>query len=205
MTSSFTHWLGDDEPQGLLDQIVARLQSLDGLGDAYFERLRQNEMATTVAKVLSTSADYGVVWIVLAAWLARKPGQQRTRAIAALALAGVGSYGINRLVKSLVNRERPEGVDEFHSAGAIPLRRPSSSSFPSGHTMAAFAAAIALPPSAGGVALATGFASAVAASRVQLRAHHLSDVIAGAVIGIVIGICVRMVLSLFFSPKKKAE
>ncbi|MGH8981247.1 MAG: phosphatase PAP2 family protein, partial [Acidimicrobiales bacterium] len=43
-------------------------------------------------------------------------------------------------------------------------------------------------------AVALTFAGAVAASRVHLRAHHLSDVLAGALIGSVTGVAVRRVV-----------
>lgn len=190
---------------GFIRRLVAKLTSFDGVGDAYFDRLRGNETANQVARVLSTLSDYGVVWVLLAAWLARKPGPQRKRTILALALAGVGSYTLNKAVKNHFERERPSGAQAFHENGGIPLRRPSSPSFPSGHTMAAFAAAIAIPPSMGGVALASAFASAIALSRVQLKAHHLSDVLAGASLGIALGLIVRAALSIFGVGATKAS
>jgi membrane-associated phospholipid phosphatase len=39
-----------------------------------------------------------------------------------------------------------------------------------------------------------GFAGAVAASRVHLRAHHPSDVVGGAVIGALLGVALRPVI-----------
>ena len=71
------------------------------------------------------------------------------------------------------------------------MRTPTSSSFPSGHTLAAFCTAFVLADSDAGTAANVGFATAVAASRVHLRAHHPTDVIGGAVIGSVLGLGLR--------------
>ena len=100
----------------------------------------------------------------------------------ALAAAGFSSLLVSRVVKAAVERQRPE---DHLDAG---VRTPSSSSFPSGHTLAAFCTAFVLGDSDAGTAANVGFAAAVAASRVHLRAHHPTDVIGGAVIGSVLGL-----------------
>ena len=76
------------------------------------------------------------------------------------------------------------------------VRTPTSSSFPSGHTLAAFATAVVLPDSNPEMAAYVGFAGAVAASRVHLRAHHPSDVLGGAAIGAALGLLLRPVANL---------
>ena len=95
---------------------------------------------------------------------------------------------MSRMVKAAVERQRP---DE-HLAAAV--RTPTSSSFPSGHTLAAFCTAFVLGDSDAGTAANVGFAAAVAASRVHLRAHHPTDVIGGAVIGSVLGLGLRPIV-----------
>ena len=77
---------------------------------------------------------------------------------------------VNRAAKSVVERQRPEEQLD------VRVRTPTSNSFPSGHTLAAFATAVVLPDSTAETAAYVGFAGAVAASRVHLRAHHPSDV-----------------------------
>jgi membrane-associated phospholipid phosphatase len=57
--------------------------------------------------------------------------------------------------------------------------------------LAAFTTAALLPEGAGQGALCLGFAGAVAAARIHLRAHHASDVIGGALIGGVLGVLAR--------------
>jgi undecaprenyl-diphosphatase len=163
--------------------------SFDETIDAAFEPLRGRPQIDRAAAVVSNLADYGLVWVLLALCKARRRGPNRRRAIAALGLAGVSAYGVNRTVKSAVERERP---GEHLEAS---VRTPSSSSFPSGHTLAAFCTAFALSESAPESAAYVGFAAAVAASRVHLRAHHPSDVLGGAAIGSVLGLALRPVLN----------
>jgi membrane-associated phospholipid phosphatase len=90
----------------------------------------------------------------------------------------------------MVERQRPEEHLEAR------VRTPSSSSFPSGHTLAAFCTAYVLSESQVETATYVGFAGAVAASRVHLRAHHPSDVLGGAAIGAVLGLLLRPVVNL---------
>jgi undecaprenyl-diphosphatase len=157
--------------------------------DAAFEPLRGRPRVDAAAALVSNLADYGLVWVVLALFKARRHGPDRRRALAALTVAGVSSYGVNRAVKSAVQRQRP---DEHLEAA---VRTPSSSSFPSGHTLAAFTTAFALAGSSAETAAYVGFAGAVAASRVHLRAHHPSEVVGGAAIGSLLGLLLRPLLN----------
>jgi len=164
--------------------------AIDEAGEAWSERLRGARGADVGAAVLSNLSDHGVVWVVLAGLKARRQGPTRRRAIWTLACAGIASFSVNRTVKQLVGRSRPVATAAV-SPGPLPVRQPSSSSFPSGHTLAAFCTAIALGDGPEETAAMLGFAAAVAASRVHLRAHHLSDVLGGAAIGALTGLAVR--------------
>ena len=75
----------------------------------------------------------------------------------------------------------------------MPVRKPKTSSFPSGHTLAAFCAATVLsrPGDRSGNALLYGAAGLIGVSRIHLRAHHASDVAGGVVLGTVLGLVVR--------------
>lgn len=166
------------------------MTAIDEAVDAAFEPLRGNPQADRAAAVLSNLADYGLIWVVLAAFKARRRGPNRRRAVVALAAAGFSSMIVNRVVKEAVARERP---DDHLSAT---VRAPTSSSFPSGHTLAAFCTAFVLADSDAQTAANVGFAAAVAASRVHLRAHHPTDVIGGAAIGSVLGLGLRPFVNL---------
>jgi undecaprenyl-diphosphatase len=110
--------------------------------------------------------------------------------VVSLAAAGFSSLVVNQVVKDAVSRQRPDD----HLTAAV--RTPSSSSFPSGHTLAAFCTAFVLGETDTQTAANVGFATAVAASRVHLRAHHPTDVLGGAAIGSVLGLALRPVVNL---------
>jgi len=166
------------------------MSTIDEAVDAAFEPLRGNPQADRAAAVLSNLADYGLIWVVLAGIKARRRGPARRRAVVALAAAGFSSLIVNRVVKKAFERERPEE----HLVATV--RTPSSSSFPSGHTLAAFCTAFVLADTDAQTVANVGFAAAVAASRVHLRAHHPSDVIGGAAIGSVLGLGLRPIVNL---------
>jgi undecaprenyl-diphosphatase len=167
------------------------LGALDDAADRVLDRVRGRRGTDAVAAVVSNLSDYGLVWVLVAGVQARRGGPARRRAVLTLFLAGVTSFTLNRAIKRLAGRQRPEGAANDSSTDAPRVRRPTSSSFPSGHTLAAFTTAIAIGDGTGQQAAALAFASAVAVSRVHLRAHHASDVVGGAVIGTLLGLAVR--------------
>jgi undecaprenyl-diphosphatase len=166
------------------------MNAFDQRVDAALEPLRGRPETDLAASVVSNLADYGLVWVVLALIKGRKRGPNRRRAVVSLGAAGVSSLLVSRAAKSAVARQRPEEQLD------APVRTPSSSSFPSGHTLAAFCTAIVLSESDVETAAYVGFAGAVAASRVHLRAHHPSDVLGGAAIGSVLGLGLRPIVNL---------
>jgi undecaprenyl-diphosphatase len=161
------------------------MSDLDDAIDAAFEPLRGRPSVDRAAAVVSNLADYGFVWVLVALLKARRRGPDRRRAVVQLGVAGFSSLFLSRAVKSAVERQRP---DE-HMAAAV--RTPTSSSFPSGHTLAAFCTAFVLAETEVQTSAFVGFAGAVAVSRVHLRAHHPTDVLGGAAIGAVIGLGLR--------------
>ena len=166
------------------------MSTLDEAVDAAFEPLRGRPEIDRAAALVSNLADYGFIWVLLAGLKGRRRGPDRRRAIVALAAAGFSSLLVSRVVKAAVERERPE--DHLD----VGVRTPTSSSFPSGHTLAAFCTAFVLGDSQAGTAANVGFASAVAVSRIHLRAHHPTDVIGGAAIGSVLGLGLRPIVDL---------
>ena len=78
------------------------------------------------------------------------------------------------------------------------VRRPSTSSFPSGHSSAAFFAAAILTTATGRdlAPLWYAIATIVALSRVYVRIHHASDVVAGAGVGAVLGLLGSRIFSI---------
>ncbi|MDQ3280500.1 MAG: phosphatase PAP2 family protein [Acidobacteriota bacterium] len=101
----------------------------------------------------------------------------------AMGIAGLGAGLLAQIVKQLVGRARPElWLGPTHYAPG------SSTSFPSGHTVGAFALAGVLVFGSRSIALrviAFALATGVALSRVLAFRHWTSDVTASAVVGLV--------------------
>jgi undecaprenyl-diphosphatase len=143
--------------------------------------------ADRVFYTLSAAADHAILWHTVGAVRAvLRPRHERTFVELSAAL-GVESLLTNVVVKSAFRRVRPD--DRF---GDEPLpygvRRPITSSFPSGHAASAMTAAAILSLDAPRQKpLWYGLGAAVAASRVYVRLHHGSDVLGGTVWGVVLG------------------
>ncbi len=95
-----------------------------------------------------------------------------------------------------MGRSRPDPGNLVLTAAGVPVRAPTSSSFPSGHTLAAFCAVTVMSHRGDrpGNALLFTSASLVGLSRLHLRAHHASDVLGGAAIGVALGLIGRRFL-----------
>jgi membrane-associated phospholipid phosphatase len=133
---------------------------------------------------LSHSADYSRLSLASAAVLAvtgRRDG--RRAAASGLASVAVAASFVNLGVKPLGRRRRPDRALE-----QVPLARhvrmPSSTSFPSGHSAAAFAFATGVGHVLPAAAIPLhGLAAVVAYSRVHTGVHYPGDIVAGALLG----------------------
>ncbi len=107
------------------------------------------------------------------------------RALAAAAVAALAGIASFKVLKRTVGRKRPCAIEPHCWANLLP---PDQFSFPSGHSITAFAVTISLGtfyPDALPVLL--WCASSVAVSRVVLGMHFLSDVVVGSAIGASLG------------------
>jgi membrane-associated phospholipid phosphatase len=147
---------------------------------------------------LSSAADHGLLWLLLGSLRGARTGDP----VIVLRLGGVlaaESVLTNGLIKLAFRRIRPQ--DHFTHDDALPfgMRRPITSSFPSGHAATAFMAAGLLSK---GTRLAPAYyalAALVAYSRVHVRMHHAADVAGGAALGLALGAVARRFVSL--SPR----
>jgi undecaprenyl-diphosphatase len=162
----------------------AEIIRIDACAERALDRVRSPGLDGVVYR-LSSAADHSLLWQLCGAATALARGGD-TRFAARFAVAmGAESLVTNGAIKLLFRRVRPAEYEdiEFHHG----LRRPITSSFPSGHATAAFCAATLLGGGSGWYALASG----VAATRVYVRLHHASDVVAGACFGLVLGGALR--------------
>jgi undecaprenyl-diphosphatase len=138
---------------------------------------------------VSGAANYSRVWLLTAGAVAVAGGRRGRRAacqgVLAIALA---SAVTNVGLKPLARRRRPVRSDENQVPDSRRVRRPVSTSFPSGHAASAFAFASAAGEAVPVLWLPLHLAAAlVAYSRVHTGVHYPSDVIAGALTGAACG------------------
>jgi membrane-associated phospholipid phosphatase len=136
---------------------------------------------------LSHAADYSRLSLASAAVLAATGGRRGRRAAATgLASVAVTASVVNLGVKPLGRRRRPDRAAEQVPV-ARHVRMPSSTSFPSGHSAAAFAFATGVGHVLAPAAIPLhGLAALVAYSRVHTGVHYPGDVVAGTLLGTVL-------------------
>ena len=129
----------------------------------------------------ATRAGDGWLWYLIGLLVLFLGGHDRLAAVAAAASAALAGVGIFVSTKKFSNRKRPFEIEPHCWAKLLP---PDQFSFPSGHTITAFAVAISLSQFYPALLAALLFcALSIAASRILLGMHFLSDVVAGALIG----------------------
>ena len=153
---------------------------------------------------LSSAADHSVIWLAIAGGLALTgPAGRRAASRGVLAIAATSAL-VNVGVKSLSGRRRPD-----RAGAGVPgprhVRMPSSTSFPSGHSAAAFAFATAISRDSPWLGVGLQFlAGGVAYSRVHTGVHYPGDTIAGALIGASAGQAVSSVFDREIARRRAA-
>ena len=131
--------------------------------------------------ILATRGGDGWLWYTLGIAILVWGGPSRWDAVLAAGTASAMAVAIYPTLKRLTGRRRPCALEPHCWARVLP---PDSYSFPSGHTMNAFAIAVTLGHFYAHLMPALLFcAVSIAISRIALGLHFLSDVVAGAAIG----------------------
>jgi membrane-associated phospholipid phosphatase len=131
---------------------------------------------------LSTTADHGKLWLLIAVVLALRPGGSRRAAVRGVASQAASSALTNAVLKRIFGRVRPD-MANLRTDRRL-RREPGTLSFPSGHSSsaAAFVTGVALEAPMLGAALAP-VAIGVGYSRVHVGVHYPGDVLAGLALG----------------------
>ena len=175
-------------------QVPDTFHALDDAVDSAWDVLRGNPVADRIFYGASEAANFSKIWHVLsiAQAVAMRDPKRALKTSTALAIeAGL----VNGPIKSIFERERPVMTDRPRK-----LRQPKTSSFPSGHASAAVVAASFLTPgmSPAGKFFVRTLAVVVSTSRIHVRIHHATDVVAGAATGWVLAKAIRPVVDLVF-------
>jgi membrane-associated phospholipid phosphatase len=130
-----------------------------------------------VVEQFSKLGEHGAIWMAIGLTGAALDEPRRDEWLRAVRRVGF-AYVANQLVKVVVRRPRPvtRAVATY-----------SNLSFPSAHATTSFCGARMYARLGLGWAGPYSLAVALAASRLVLRVHHPSDVVAGAALGTVIG------------------
>jgi undecaprenyl-diphosphatase len=135
--------------------------------------------------IYATRGGDGWLWYALGVWLLLAGPSGAALAVAESLLAATAGIVVFLKLKRWSGRRRPCALQPHCWSTLLP---PDQFSFPSGHTITAFAVCTPLWLWRPELAPALGFcAASVALSRILLGMHFLSDVIAGAGIGLLLG------------------
>jgi undecaprenyl-diphosphatase len=167
------------------DRFGARVAAFDQWADDQLEHLRGNAVMDVVFANASHLGDFSVIWHIIGLGRGLTSDRRADQAIALAAVLGVESLVVNQGIKRLFRRTRPTETGDAR----FDVRRPSTSSFPSGHASSAFLAASVLTAWGGRRTAPVwfGVATVVGISRAYVRIHHASDIVGGALLGLGLG------------------
>lgn len=165
--------------------------SIDGNILLFIQEHIRNSICDPIFQGITHLGDAGIFWILLTIVLLFFKKTRKAGIYSACAL--VGSVIVNNLIlKNLINRTRPYEVIE----GLKLLGKPATdASFPSGHTGASFASAVAMfknLPRKYAILLIV-LAALIAFSRLYIGIHYPTDILGGLVTGIGLGLLVNIV------------
>lgn len=143
--------------------------------------------------ICATRGGDGWLWYAMGLAVLLFGGPERFMAVDAAAIASGLGIVLFLWLKRFTGRRRPCAIEPHCWATLLP---PDHFSFPSGHSITAFAVAIPLGLFFPTLMLGLMFcAISVALSRIMLGMHFLSDVVAGSTIGAILGYSMFALLS----------
>ncbi len=158
-----------------------RIGAFDRWADDRMERVRGARRLDRLMVAASELGDFSLIWHIAGATRGLASEALAGQALLFSALMGAESLIVNQGLKRIFRRTRPTESGDPR----LKVRKPSTSSFPSGHASAAFFAACMLTAWGPAWTAAIWFplAVVVGTSRAYVRIHHASDVVGGAVVG----------------------
>ncbi|MCB1015633.1 MAG: phosphatase PAP2 family protein [Acidimicrobiales bacterium] len=184
--------LGDEDP-GVAEvapspaDAFAPVARFDDAVDRAFDRLRGRPAVDRVMYGASALGDFSLVWALVGSVRSLRSERDEQAFVRLVAGLGLESLLVNQGIKRLFRRARPVVTTDR----PLHLRTPLTTSFPSGHASSGAFAAVLLADGSRVPALWCAVALVVAGSRVHVRIHHASDIVAGAAVGAALGLAVR--------------
>ncbi|MDQ3737849.1 MAG: phosphatase PAP2 family protein [Actinomycetota bacterium] len=167
-----------------------RVAAFDRSVDRALEPLRGRRAPDALFVNASRLGDWSLIWHLVGLTRVVAEGRRGLRrSVVFAALLGAESLIVNQGIKRIFNRQRPTIAGDER----LQVRKPLTSSFPSGHASAAGFSGVVLTDQEGpsSAALWVPMGSVVALSRVYVRIHHASDVVAGVAVGAALGLLGR--------------
>jgi undecaprenyl-diphosphatase len=168
------------------------VRTFDSFVDRSFDALRGPPAVDRLFYAASELGDFSLVWLLLGGARALRSDRDLEAAKRLAVWLAVESFAVNAVIKSVFRRTRPP----WEADRPRHLRQPRTSSFPSGHATAACMATILLSEDDPLWPVYCAVGVVVASSRVYVKIHHASDVLAGVVVGAVLGIAGRRLMPL---------
>ena len=151
------------------------IPSLDAAVMAFIQTHFHNTVTDTVFPIITSLGEAGIGWIVLSLVLLCFKKTRRTGGLVLIAMTVTLLFG-ELTLKNIICRLRPCNV--FTDFPML-IARPTSYSFPSGHTSSSFAAALILTLRHKKV----GWLAYIPAVLIFLFVHYPTDVLAGILLG----------------------
>ena len=151
-------------------------------------RFSQESFSHKYMRFVSRSGDWGMVWLFVCIVLGFIPAYRRVVELCLIALLFTTVLG-EGILKRIFKRPRP-----FVTHGPVKMNvpMPRGFSFPSGHTASSVACARILAMTNPWIAWGVFFyAGMMGFSRVYLKIHYVTDVVAGGIIGLACAEAVR--------------
>lgn len=168
----------------------------------YWFQSIHNGILDPIMVAFTSLGNAGMLWIALSIILACTKKYRKVGFTMAIGLI-LSLIMCNGVMKNLVARQRPCWIDP---SVQLLVKIPTDFSFPSGHTSASFAAAVAIflyHKKAGIAALV--LASIISVSRLYLFVHFPSDVLVSVILGSIYGVLAYFIIKWIGSRFPKAN
>lgn len=150
----------------------------------------QNKYLDILMPIITSMGNLSAIWIIIAAIISLLNTHRLIGHMVIFTLI-IGTILGEGIIKNIVRRVRP--CNQYNNISLL-ISRPTSYSFPSGHTLSSFAASEMLSINYPQYRfIFTVIAFLIALSRIYLYVHYPTDIIAGIILGI---LCSKLILTM---------